>query len=199
MTQNEQTFLDIVTAPTLEPITVAEAKSHLRVTGSTLDADIAVMIQSAREFVEQFTARAIVTQTRRLDLPCFDERTYLPGGRVQSVSHVKYIDTAGTLQTLGTSSYALFSTSKGASYIDRAFGATWPTTRAVANAVQITYVAGFPGTGSPADLRGGVPASIKQAIKKLVQAEYDDLKAEDREALVKSAKVLLWPHRLLSF
>lgn len=191
--------LTVTTGPTVEPITVAEAKDHLRVSVSTQDTMIGTYVQAAREWVESFLGRSLVKQTIRLDLPCFSDRMYLPRGQVRSVTTVKYVATDGTLTTLATSTYATHIANEGGSYVDLAYNANWPTTRTQADAVQITYIAGYAPLGSPEDLRGNVPQSIKIALKMIVQSMYDDLRAEDRAALLRDAKNLLWPYRLLSF
>jgi uncharacterized phiE125 gp8 family phage protein len=191
--------LTVTSAPSVEPITVAEAKEHLRVSSSTHDTYIGTLLTAARGWVESFLGRSLIRQTIRLDLPCFEDRIYLPRGKVISVTTVKYVATDGTLTTLATSGYTTFLGTEGADYIALAYDASWPNTRSVDNAVQITYVAGYAGTGSPEDVRGGVPQDIKTAIKFVVQTMYDDLRAEDRAALTQAAKNLLWPHRLLSF
>lgn len=189
----------VVTAPLVEPITVAEAKDHLRVSVSTQDTYIGTLVKSAREWAEQFLGRSLVEQTLRLDLPCFENRMYLPRGKVNSVSSVKYIAESGTLTTLATSVYSTELANEGASYVHLAYNQTWPTARYVHNAVQITYVAGYVPTGSPTDYRSAIPESIKTALKMHVQAHYDDMRAEDHAALMQRVRNLLWPHRLLSF
>jgi uncharacterized phiE125 gp8 family phage protein len=51
------------TAPTIEPITLEEAKTHLRVGRRRRGRSDRSLIQAAREYVETFTNRALVTQT----------------------------------------------------------------------------------------------------------------------------------------
>ena len=60
--------LELVSGPEIEPVTLAEAKRHLREYDdvTTNDADITALIQGAREWVEQYTARALIDQTWRL-------------------------------------------------------------------------------------------------------------------------------------
>jgi uncharacterized phiE125 gp8 family phage protein len=190
--------LTVVTAPSVEPITVAEAKDHLRVSVSTQDTYIGALVTAARNWAEAFLGRAIVSQTLRLDLPCFEDRMYLPRSAT-AVSHVKYLAQDGTLTTLGTSVYSTEVGTEGGAYVHLAYNQTWPTARYVNNAVQITYTAGYPALGSPQDYRANVPEAIKLALKMHVQAHYDDMRTEDRVALLDAVKNILWPYRLLSF
>lgn len=63
-----QFCLERVTDPDIEPVTLAEMKLHLRAYGSDTseDALISSLITSAREWVEQYTGRALIDQSWRL-------------------------------------------------------------------------------------------------------------------------------------
>lgn len=63
----------LVTAPGSEPITLAEAKLHLRVETAMTDDDtlISALIVSARQAAETITRRALITQTWKLALDQF--------------------------------------------------------------------------------------------------------------------------------
>ena len=60
--------LERVSGPDIEPITLAEAKRHLGEFDdvTTRDDDVSGLIQAAREWVEDYTARALIDQTWRL-------------------------------------------------------------------------------------------------------------------------------------
>ena len=191
--------LHVIAAPTVEPVTLAECKAWLRVTASSNDALISRLARSAREQAEAFMDRSIITQTLRLDRPCFGSRMFLPRGRAISVTSVKYVDTLGVEQPLAAANYDLDNPTHGASYINRGWEVVWPTLRGVPDAVRVTYVAGFDPAGSPLDLAAGVPEQIRTAILKLLQCSYDDLKAEDKAALRADAFNDLSPYRIASF
>ena len=61
----------VVTAPTVEPISLAEAKQHLRFESTVEDALISALIVAARKHCETATRRAFVTQTLRLTRDTF--------------------------------------------------------------------------------------------------------------------------------
>lgn len=56
----------LLTPPASEPLSVADAKSYLRVEHEDDDAIIAALIASARHHVEALTRTGLITQTWRL-------------------------------------------------------------------------------------------------------------------------------------
>lgn len=56
----------IVTQPLTEPVTLAEAKLHLRVDNTADDALVSALIAAARQQVETITRRAFITQSWKL-------------------------------------------------------------------------------------------------------------------------------------
>jgi len=67
--------LTIVTPPAEEPVTLTEAKNHLRVDLSDDDSLISALIVAAREHAEAITRRAFITQTLKLSLDAFPATT----------------------------------------------------------------------------------------------------------------------------
>lgn len=152
--------ISILTPPTAEPVSAADAvtQTHLR-TEADVDADLVdLYITSAREHAEAATNRQLVTATLILSLDAFPcGRTIeIPRPPLQSVTAVRYYDTAGEQQTLATTAYHV----DAASLVGRivlADGYSWPATQCRPNAVEVEFIAGY---GDPAD----VPAGIKHAI-----------------------------------
>lgn len=158
--------LRIVTPPAVEPATTAEVKTDARIDSSSLDATIAVLITAARKVAEDRTGRALITQTWELVLDAFPaaeiEIGLMP---IQSITWVKYYDSDGALQTLGSDQYVLdVDTMPG--WLLPAYGVSWPSTYAVANAVIIRFVAGYGAAASnvPAELRMWIRAQAAAAI-----------------------------------
>lgn len=162
--------LSLVTAPTVEPISLTEAKAHLRVDVGDEDALIESLIKSAREYVETFTHRALLTQTwdSKLDaFPC--DVIELPFAPVTSVTSITYVDTNGTSQTWSSSLYSTDLPSgpyARRARIMPAYQQVFPQTRAQMNAVVARFVAGY-GAAATA-----VPESIRHAVKLLVGHLY---------------------------
>lgn len=134
----------LITSPVTEPVSLSEAKTHLRVTASDEDAYILSLTTTAREVCEAKTGQAMATQTWRLTLDSFPSAIELPITPVQSVTHVKYLDTSNNLQTLNPANYTLDNASDYKSaWVVPGYGYDWPDTYDVINAVQVDYVAGF--------------------------------------------------------
>jgi uncharacterized phiE125 gp8 family phage protein len=95
--------LKLVTPPEMELVTLAEAKAHHRLDTESDDGHVSALITAARERVELFLRRALITQVYECtidDFPAYDRAIDLPRPPVQSVKWIKYLDTAGVLQTL---------------------------------------------------------------------------------------------------
>ena len=154
----------IITKPSVEPVTVTEAKAHCRVDHSLDDLMLATMIQGAREFCEKFTARAFVTQTLELVIDEFPVGEILiPRPPLQSVVSITYDDSSGMATVLDPSGYEVDTASAPGWVVPSSSG--WPSTWDGINAVRIRYIAGYdPTTDSPPDPVGNVPATLKNAI-----------------------------------
>lgn len=156
--------LALITAPTLLPVSLDEAKQHLRVYANDDDSAITSLIWAATQSAERFMSRALLTQTWELTtdcLPCGNEPIELPmAAPLQSVTTFKYYDTDGTQQTWGSSNY-IVSTAKEPGCVRLAYDITWPSIRYRPDSIAIRYVAGW----TTAAL---VPYPIKQALLLLI-------------------------------
>jgi uncharacterized phiE125 gp8 family phage protein len=173
----------VITAPTEEPITTAEAKLHLRVDHAADDALIASMITAARQRVENATWRALVTQTLELTLDAWPSgnKIDLPRPPLASVTSVTYTDSDGTATVWSSSLYQVI-TQGTPGRIVPAYGEAWPTaTLRAANGIAVRYVAGY---GAAA----AVPALLKAAMLLLIGNWY-----ENREAVVVGAGLAATP------
>ena len=100
----------VTTQPAEEPLTLTEAKTHLKVEVTADDSLITALIQAAREEAEQYLNLKLITQTVTEKLDCFPsyEETnliLLSAAPVVSVESVKYQDEDDTQQTLSTDRY----------------------------------------------------------------------------------------------
>lgn len=144
-----------ITDAATEPVTLAQAKAHLRVDGSDEDALITAFITAARHDAENRLGRALLQSTWRLTMNGFprwpSSAVALQMAPIIAITGVQYYDPAGTLQTLDPAAYRL---------ADHTLEpiAAWPATQARLDAVQATYTAGYGTTAS------AVPAPIVQWI-----------------------------------
>lgn len=165
----------IVTQPTAEPISLDEAKLHLRVTSSAEDSLITALITAARSVCENQLGRALLDQEIKLTIDRLCYPVELPRPLVRQIVSVKYYDGAGVLQTLAPSSYSL-TPSDGACVLYPAYGQVWPAVAYRNDAVQIQYRAGWTSAAE-------VPEPIKQWIKLHVGTWYEQRKATSETEL----------------
>lgn len=156
--------------PDATPITAAEAKAHMNIDSDDDDTYIDSLIAAATQYVEKYIGRRLITQTwdlYRRDFPVGSIPLQIPYGPVQSITHIKYLDTAGTLQTWSAANYELDAYAL-VPKVSPAYGLVWPMPRDFQNAVNIRYVAGY------GDAATDVIPNIKHALKMLVQTWFEN-------------------------
>lgn len=159
-------------APGTEPVTLAEARLHLKLGAddpTTEDSLIEqIWIPSARRHAEAYTSRSFITQSWRLVMDNFPCCIELERGDVQQIDSLTYRDTAGATQTVAwaapansiqrsTDGTLVADLTGGTARITPAFGNTWPINMPEIGSVAVTYTAGY-GTAA------AVPQGIKQWI-----------------------------------
>ena len=184
--------------PATEPVSLAEARAHLQVDDNDSDTAISALITAARQYVEEYTGRALITQTWALtmdDVPSGTDSILLPRPPLVSVSSLAYVDGDGVTQTWASSNYRVDSNSEPAR-LTLAYGVSWPTPRDVSNAVTVTYVAGYGAATA-------VPTAIRQAILLLVGDWFTNREAQVVGTVVGrlgfSVEALLSPYRVHGF
>lgn len=83
--------LRLKTAPTIEPITLAEAKLHLRVDSADDNTLITALIITARQLAEREVRRAFITQTWQMYLDSAKAEIEIPKPPLQSIESIKAI------------------------------------------------------------------------------------------------------------
>jgi uncharacterized phiE125 gp8 family phage protein len=152
--------LKVITAPSAEPVTLAEAKLHQRVDLDADDALISMWISAIREHAEHLTERALAPATYCLYLDAFPcEGIEIPRPPLNAVSSIQYYDTGGTLATLDSAAYYL-DDAQQPSWVLPAYGTVWPATLAVANAVRVTFTAGYAAADIPAPIKAYILAAL---------------------------------------
>jgi uncharacterized phiE125 gp8 family phage protein len=150
--------LRITSDPFAEPVDVQEAKDHCRIGDDDEDALVRGWVVEARRYVEDATARQLVTATIRMTLDRFPtggcgrmltspvparERyaIVLPRAPLQAVASITYVDADGATRTLDPADYHVDAESEPAR-ITPAYGTSWPAARFQTGAVAVTFRAG---------------------------------------------------------
>ena len=158
--------LKLITAPSTLPVTLAEAKAHLRIDHADEDALITALIETATAGAEHETGRALMAQTWEIALDAFPAAIELTRTPVQSITSVTYANSEGVQTVLSDALYSLDAADEfGWAYVVPAYAGAWPETRDEINAVKVRYVAGYADAES-------VPAAIKSWILLQVGAMY---------------------------
>jgi uncharacterized phiE125 gp8 family phage protein len=159
----------LVTPPTWEPLTLAEAKLRAGldwVAGDARDALMTGFIKAARERVEQRTGLALPEQTRDIYID------QLPSGRLpivlpaqsaplRSVTSIKYFDTAGLEATLDPTTYFVDPSQSNPAQLAISQLGEWPTDLRAAQPWTIRVVAGYHDVAD-------IPALLVHAVGLLV-------------------------------
>jgi uncharacterized phiE125 gp8 family phage protein len=169
------------TAPPVEPVTLSEAKAHLRVDTATDDAYIGSLITAAREWCEQYLDRTLVhTQwvmrfdrfppdgTMDIELPRPPMATL---GATTAVA-LTFTYENGTTATYSTASYRVDRDGVPGT-VKTLYGQTWPPHLQDDNAISVTWWGGYGASGT------SVPAAIRHAMLMLVGMWYERRMAAD--------------------
>lgn len=167
----------IVAEPTTEPITIDEAKQFLRLLPDDNSEDnfISGLITAAREYCENFTARALATQTIMLYLDSIPSEVEVPMPPLQSVDKIEVIDADKAVHELIADTDYMIDNGEISSIIFTASAQEVAAHLYPINPVQITCTVGY-----DAD----IPVGIKQAMLLLVAHWY-----ENREAVATNGEV----------
>lgn len=178
-----------------EPVTRAEAKTHLNIDHTNDDDYIDGLITAARRRAELFCRRKFITATLTgymHNWPAGDA-IVLPYGNLQSVTSVTYTDTAGTAATFSTDDY-IVETATEPGRIVLGYGKSWPSASLYpSNPIAIVFAAGY---GTTTDT---VPDMIRHAIKIMVADMYEqreDFLTGTIHKYLDAVKNLLIPYRL---
>lgn len=178
--------IKLITAPTADPVTVADVRAHCRIDETAEDSLIAIYIAAARQLCEETIGRVLMPQTWEQTLDAFPtgQDIKLLRTPVASIESIVYVDANGTEQTLSESGY-VFDNVTDPGWLLPADGLDWPATDDVINAVRIRFVAGYAGASS-------VPELLKVWIFATVGAFFSQ-----RESIDTTGRVGALPDRFI--
>jgi len=202
--------IQLVTGPATTAVTIQQVKDQARVSNTADDQIITEMTQAAVTYLENVMKRSFVETEWDLFLDRFpgagrlfavshinvvqaqdltvidterNERAIRPTrSNLLSVTHLKYTDVDGVLQTLVEGTDFVIDTATEPGRVVEAVGKTWPTTQDIPNAVNLRFKAGYGATDA------NVPKDIQQMIKMLAAHYY-----ENREAWVSEGSMIETP------
>lgn len=151
----------VTTAPAAEPVTLEEVKGQLGISSNDDSSDpvLESRITGARQWVEHYCERALISQTVQFRFDSFPTVIKVPLHDIISVTSITYIDSNGDEQTVDAATYTVDTYDN---VIRLAHGYSWPVPRIEANACRVVYVAGY---GTEAT---DVPANIKDSIINII-------------------------------
>lgn len=158
--------LILQTGPTVEPVTLAELRAHLRIIDNADNSYLTDAIPSARRVVERFLDRALNTQTWLMVRDTSPgKELWLPFSPLQSVTSINVHDWDDVATLVGTASYLVITDTEPGRILLKD-GSTWPTHRN-ASSFKVVFVVGY------GDAASDVPPSIKHGIKLLATKIYE--------------------------
>ena len=208
----------LVTPPAVEPVSVNEAKQHLRLEDEDGDdaALLAGLIRSVREFAERFLGRALITQTYLATLDAWptnhrvegqwwdgtrdgavselsraDRAIELPRPPLQSIELIRTFDDVDQATTFASSNYLVDAISQPGRVVLRN-GVAPPVALRAANAIEIQFKAGY------GDDPQSVPEAIRLGMLQVIAHLYENRGDETDQAARETPAVTLWqPYRIL--
>lgn len=165
--------LRLIAAPEHPPVTLAQAKGHLRVDHPDDDFLISTYIEAAvgrLDGADGILGRSLVNQTWALDLDRFPVcgPITIPLSPLRSVVSVKYFDPGGWEQLLPAEHQVVH---PGLGLLELQPGRSWPSTYGRRRAVTIEFLAGY-GPATKDDGAPLVPGPLRSAILLMVGDLY---------------------------
>lgn len=181
-----------------EPITAADAKTHLQIEHTADDSYITLLITAARTRLERWLGRALMEQTITLDLDAWEAQgpIVLPRAPFSSLTSFVYYDSDGNSTAVDSTTYYV-SGDDPASVVPQNGG--WLIKRGY-KSHRIVYVAGY------GDEATNVPEDLRQALRVMVADMWNNpesMKLESRSssfptALPTAALNLAAPYRRIA-
>ncbi|MFA6266571.1 MAG: head-tail connector protein [Pseudolabrys sp.] len=183
----------LLTAPAVEPLSLAEAKAFLRVDHDADDDVIGALIASARIHVEAQTRRALVSQSWRLSLDAWpaDGRLAVRPAPLQALTAARVYDESGNASSLDLQSFVVDVAGSALAF------APWALAQPgrLAAGIELDVTLGYGAAASD------VPEALRQAVRLLLGHWYENRGLATLGAvtvLPVTVAALIAPYRMLS-
>lgn len=176
-----------ITAPTVEPIPIADCRQHLRL---DLDGDLASetdvdeaedalilgYLGAAREFAEGVLGVYLAPRTVEFTLDSFPCRRWFPlePGPIRTIEAITYVDADGIEQDLLSSDFVIDDYKTPTTVVSARTAPPWPAVRCAPNAVKVLAIVGY---GSISDTPPDVlplPKDIRAALLLILAHLYEN-------------------------
>lgn len=173
----------------IEPLSLSDAKLHCYIDITATDSIVTALINTARNWVEQYCLVSLITQSWKVTYDYRDTREgewirkrfiRLPQSPIQSITTVTTYDKDNNASVFDVSNYRLSG--------DRIIlndDNCWPTNLRLFDSLQIDFKAGF------GDTVDKVPTNIILAMKQLVASWYEQRGAITDDILAKTNMQML--------
>jgi len=177
------TQLTLVTPPAVEPVNLTLLKQQTRIPYNDGDAILTFYISAAREVVETYLRRALITQTWDLTLDWGPAWVELPRPPLQSITGV-YTTSLDNVESVVPSSVYIVNTNTN--LVGLNIGNVWPLHRGKAG-FRVRYVAGY----------GDTPDTVPFEIRRIILAVATTMdNTRDAAILTVDQQAQLRPYRL---
>src|SRR5688572_18004325 len=180
--------------PSVEPVSLAEAKAHCRIDGTAEDTLVASLLIAARMHIERSLNVALIEQSWSLFLDRWPDRPSLalPLAPVMSVDAVRLYSPDDSSAVVDPDLFLLDGAGQRPRLSRREAG-PWPLPGRSVNGIEIAFTAGY---GAAADY---VPLPVRLALTLLVAHWYETrepvLVGEQPNAVPLSVASLISPYR----
>ena len=177
-------LVDLTTADNYDdsanyPVSVADLKTRMRVSGTSEDALIAEYIVTATTMLEDYTHRSFVEQSHTLKIDQMNNYQfdgsrsiiYLGMPKIIAVQSLKFFDGDGVSTTVDAADY----------FVDLESGritpnesVTWQLDQRDLNAIEVAYTGGYVADG----LGSTLPSAVKTAVGMLAMYLYENRMGE---------------------
>jgi len=191
----------LVTAAASKPVSLVEAKLHLRIDHNDEDTLIDALIDAATETLDGWSGllgRCLITQTWKIALPgfCSGRIIRLPYPDIVSDGvTIKYFDLDDVEQTYAATSFSVLEDTDGG-FVWLKSGEVWPTTNDRPDAVSVEFDAGY---GDAAAVPAPIKAAILLKLGHLYEHREDVTTGSRGASLPKGAESLVMPYRRVQF